>query len=101
MSKAKQIALPDSVPVAGQTYNVVVVDGLDDVPSSCWGYIDCGSRTIYLTSQFPDGATLLTAYFHEVIHAISAEYRVELEDNDTDRLAPGITQAVIALMEAE
>lgn len=99
--KLKNLKLPDSVPVAGQVYSITVSPDLREAPALCWGYVRPDEKSIYLCDEFPDGLSLITTYFHEVLHAICSEYGVELNDLDVDRLAQGITQAFVALMEAQ
>ena len=97
----KKLKFPESIPVAGQKYMVYVGADLRSVPALCWGYVQPDERSIYFCDEFPDGRAMLTTYWHEVLHAICYEYGVELDDKDTDRVAQGMTQAFLALMEAE
>ncbi len=101
MAKKKGISIPERVPVASQMYDIEIVEGLADAPTNCWGCCNEASRVIKLTAEFPDVATMLVSYLHECLHAISSEYRVKMDDDDVDRVAQGMTQAVIALVEAE
>lgn len=102
MSDAVTWHLPDKIQVGGQFYRIQV-QPLVEAFGGCEKY----RKMILLQDEYPDPSAFLVTFFHEIIHAIEAEYHLggegeddRLAERDVDRIAQGITQAVIALLEA-
>jgi len=94
------LPLPDALVIGAQEYKVSLVDRFEQEPKNAWGFCDERSKTLQFAAEFPNERLLLITYFHECIHAIENEYGLDLKEKDVDRLAQGVTQAVLALVAA-
>ena len=94
--------LPEAVTIGAQQYEVRILDEISEEPGNAWGFCDGKKKVLTFAPEFPNASLFLITYFHECIHAISGEYGVEFKDgeNDIDRIAQGIVQGVLALVDA-
>ena len=58
-------------------------------------------QVIWLSNEFANERTMLEVYYHEALHGIEEEYGVKMTHKDLDRIAQGIVQATLALIEAQ
>ena len=90
------IKFPDVVPVGSQLYTVRV----GPMPGADVGACEDTTKEMWIDDGQPPRAAL-RVFFHEDLHAIENEYGVKLSHADLDRIAQGIVQAVLALVEAQ
>ena len=93
MANAKPFVLPRRVQVGPYSYKLWLDDGLDS--ESAYGETDNSKMRIgFSSSHLCTENHVLVTLVHEIMHAVSYVYEVELSEKDTKRLAHGLTQAL-------
>ena len=86
MAKNTESKLPKSVNVGGIVYKVIYVEKASDTDvegrQAIWGQIDYWTRTIRILQKNRTKDDILHTLFHEIIHAISQEYQLGLEEKE-------------------
>ena len=93
--------LPDKIQIGGQFYRIQVQPLVD-----AFGGCEKHKKIILLQDEYSDASAFLVTFFHECIHAIECEYHVggdgdddRIPERDVDRLAQGLTQVLLALLD--
>lgn len=77
---------PISVNVGGIIYKIIYTDKSSDTDvegrQAIWGQIDYWTRTIRILQKNRTKDDILHTLFHEIIHAISQEYQLGLEEKE-------------------
>ncbi len=86
MAKKIDSKLPTSVNVGGIVYKIIYVDKASDTDAegrqSVWGQIDYWDRIIRIYQKNRTLQDIWHTLFHEIIHAISQQYQLNLEDKE-------------------
>lgn len=84
MSKNIDANLPKSINVGGIIYKILYVDKASDTDiegrQAIWGQIDYWTRTIRIYQKNRSKEDIFHTLLHEIIHAISEQFRLNLED---------------------
>lgn len=84
MLKKESIKFPTSINVGGIIYKIIYTDKVSDTDSegrqSIWGQIDYWGRTIRIYQKNRTKEDIWHTLFHEIIHAISEQFRLNLEE---------------------
>ena len=96
------ISLPKRIPVFAEWYTI---RRPVKVAEDAWGDCNYEQKVIKIQRKMPNDMSLIITYLHEVIHAVTHEAHIreidgDRNDDNVDRLAHGIAQAVRALVEA-
>ena len=79
---------PTSVNVGGIIYKIVYTDKSSDTDAegrqAVWGQIDYWTRTIRVYQKNRTTQDIWHTIFHEIIHAISQQYQLNLEEKQID-----------------
>lgn len=95
---------PSKVNILGKPYQIIYVDNPSDVDihkrESYWGQIDLWTSTIRIYDNETSAESLLHTLIHEILHGISVELKLGMEDNDEshdklDLLALGISDFLV------
>lgn len=85
--KTNKSRFPTSLEVGGITYKIEYVDSASDTDlerrESLWGQIDYWTRTIRILKKNRTVKDIQHTVFHEMIHAISQQYKLNLENKET------------------
>jgi hypothetical protein len=100
MSKAALLTVPDSVPIGSQIYTIRQTTFPDAGESELCEY-DAMTKIVWLRHEYANVPAFLLAFAHGLLHGVEEEYGVDFKDNDIDRIAQGVVQMIIALVEAQ
>ncbi len=85
--KTNTSKFPTSLEVGGITYTIEYVDSASETDiekrECLWGQIDYWTRTIRILKKNRTIKDIHHTVFHEMIHAISQQYKLNLENKET------------------
>ncbi len=76
---------PKSVKVGGTRYEIIREAGFEH-KSGAVGRISYWKSTIHLDTEYSESNSLM----HELVHALTHDHRIELDEEDTERMARGL-----------
>lgn len=86
IKKKDNMKFPNKLIVGGITYKVLYVDKASDTDAegrqAIWGQIDYWTRTIRIYQKNRTQEDIYHTLFHEIIHAISQQYQLNLEEKE-------------------
>ena len=88
--------IDSKIKICGIIYDIKLVSGKADndlQEKSYVGRIDHGRCTITLEKEVNE-QVLIQTLLHEIAHGIAHNYKVEISENDVDRIATGFYQVL-------
>ena len=83
---------PTSVNVGGIIYKIIYTDKASDTDiegqQAMWGQIDYWTRTIRVYQKNRTIEDIIQTLLHEMLHAISQEYQLNMEDKEVNLNTP-------------
>jgi len=88
----RKLQLPKSLNIGGILYQISYVDKASDTDlegqQSMWGQIDYWTRTIRIYKKNRTVEDIIQTLLHEMLHAISQEYQLNMEDKEVNLNTP-------------